>query len=180
MSAAKRSNGLVKTLLILMGVVALGMFIAVGLLWESDGTSDELVMDTGPLVESDPATFTGNSKPIDIEPMEGIRISAAPNALDRDRTFKVREATRAEWKQAEQIVPAYGGRPFLVLDIDAGMGPQEILPGVYNVDIDLEELGVPEELWDRIGVFRVAGEGAQQSSLKAGRWAFVLVNNLVL
>jgi len=166
MSANKRSNGLVKTLLILMGVVALGMFIAVGLLWESDGTSDELVMDTGPLVESDPATFTGNSKSFDIEPMEGIRISAAPNALDRDRTFKVREATRAEWKQAEQIVSAYGGRPFLVLDIDAGMGPQEILPGVYNVDIDLEELGVPEELWDRIGVFRIAGEGAQQSSYR--------------
>lgn len=122
-----------------------------------------LVMDRGPLVKSDPATFTGNSKAFDIEPMEGIRISAAPNALDSDRTFKVREATPAEWKKAEEAVAHAAATPFLVLDIDAGMGQQEILPGVYHVDIDLEELGVPENLWDRIGVFRVVGEGDDES-----------------
>ena len=160
-----------KVLLSLAMIAAIAVLPYLGVKWfgGSAGKKEKtetglLVMDRGPLVKSDPATFGGNSRAIDIEPMEGIRITAAPNALDRDRTFKVREATPSEWKVAESLVSSQGGaRTFLVMDVDAGLGPNEVLPGTYGVDIDLHELGVPENLWPAVAVYRIGLDGKQQT-----------------
>lgn len=104
------------------------------------------------------AVLEGHSKAFTAEPFEGITISAGENALDKDRKFKFREARPAEWKVAQKAVAVDGAVPFFVMDIDAGLKPDEVLPGLYDVAIDLKEMGVPKNLWNRVGVYRIVNE----------------------
>ena len=50
----------------------------------------------------------GNSKAIDVEPVEGIRITAAANALDKDREFKITAVDEKTWEEAARFCPNCG------------------------------------------------------------------------
>ena len=50
----------------------------------------------------------GNSKPVDVEPVEGIRITAAANALDKDREFKITAVDEKTWEEAARFCPNCG------------------------------------------------------------------------
>ena len=102
----------------------------------------------------------GHSKAFTIEPIDGITISAAENALDKNRKFKITPASDKEWKKTtkkvEEVAPEH--LPVLCFDLDAGMKPDEVMPGYFQVAIDLDKLGIPESLYDKLSVWRDGGD----------------------
>ena len=102
---------------------------------------------------------TGNSKAFKIEPVEGITISAPKNALDKDREFTIKPVSDKTWKESckkvEEAAPWQ--TPILCFDLDAGMKPDEVMPGVFKVAIDLDKLGIPESLRNQMSVWRDGG-----------------------
>lgn len=105
------------------------------------------------------AIAEGHSKAFKIEPVEGITISAPKNALDKDREFKISPVSEKEWERSTKKVQdvAPGTTPFLCFDLDAGMKPDEVMPGCFLVSLDLDKMGIPLSLRDRLSVWRDGG-----------------------
>lgn len=101
----------------------------------------------------------GHSKAFTIEPIEGITISAAENALDKNREFKISPVSDEEWEKATKKVmeASLETTPLLCFDLDAGMKPDDIMPGYFQVTLDLDKLGIPENLHDKLTVWRDGG-----------------------
>lgn len=105
----------------------------------------------------------GNSKAIDVEPVEGIRITAAANALDKDREFKITAVDEKTWEEAEKKVAEVSGEKMLFcFDLDAGMAPEDHIPGEYTVSMDLKKMGIPPSLYDYISVWRKTDDQLQK------------------
>ena len=132
-------------------------------------------MDSGPIVPDQELTIAeqegetplppvvGNSKPVDVEPVEGIRITAPANALDKDREFKITPVDEKTWDEADKKIAEVSGEKMLFcFDLDAGMEPEEHLPGEYTVSLDLEQMGIPPELYDYISIWRQSGDYFQK------------------
>ena len=127
--------------------------------------------------------IVGNSKPVDVEPVEGIRITAAANALDKDREFKITAVDEKTWEEADKKIAEVSGEKMLFcFDLDAGMAPEEHLPGEYTVSMDLEKMGIPSILHDRIRLWRMAGEELYEytSWVENGKMVFRSDQNSVL
>ena len=128
------------------------------------GSVTETHIAGGTAVPAEPAgppMIQGNSKEIEIEPIQGMKITAEKNALDYDREFKVTELS-AEQRQELEIQMAEQGETVLTAcEIDLGMAPDEYLPGYYNVEMDLSEYDIPEELYDAVRVTRIDDNGNQ-------------------
>ena len=108
----------------------------------------------------------GHSKAFKIEPIEGITISAEENALDKDREFKI---TPVDDKTYDKVTKAYENtyiKPLFVFEFDAGLKPDEHLPGDVDVVWDLDEMGIPRELQDQFVVYRAAGTGKSLEYLR--------------
>lgn len=101
----------------------------------------------------------GHSKAFKIEPVEGITISAAEDALDKNREFKISPVSDEEWEKATKKVmeASLETTPLLCFDLDAGMKPDDIMPGYFQVTLDLDKLGIPENLHDKLTVWRDGG-----------------------
>lgn len=103
--------------------------------------------------------IVGNSKPVDVAPVDGIRITAPANALDKDREFKITPVDEKTWDEADKKIAEVSGEKMLFcFDLDAGMEPEEHLPGEYTFSMDLEKMGIPPILHDRVRLWRMAGE----------------------
>ena len=101
----------------------------------------------------------GNSKPVDVEPVDGIRITAAENALDKDREFKITPVSDQDWDSMEKRLSEVSDEQMLFcFDLDAGMGPEEHLPGEFTFSMDLEKMGIPPILYDKLTVWRLVGD----------------------
>jgi hypothetical protein len=108
----------------------------------------------------------GHSKAFKIEPVEGITISAPENALDKDREFKL---SPVDDKTYDKVTKAYENtyiKPLFVFEFDAGLKPDEHLPGDVDVVWDLDEMGIPRELQDQFVVYRAAGTGKSLEYLR--------------
>ncbi len=101
----------------------------------------------------------GNSKPVDVEPVEGIRITAAENALDKDREFKITPVSDQDWDSMEKRLSEVSDEQMLFcFDLDAGMEPDEHLPGEFTLTLNLEKMGIPPILHKHLTVWRQAGD----------------------
>ena len=108
----------------------------------------------------DPA-WGGNSPAFRKEVAPGVIISARENAFEQPTNVRFRLATKAEdeWvaalaeQQLEQHIPLFS------FDLDAGLAPGQHMPGTFNVEMDLEEMDVPEDIWDALCVSRVDEKG---------------------
>lgn len=119
--------------------------------------------------------IVGNSKPVDVEPVEGIRITAAENALDKDREFKITAVSDKDWDALEKKLSDVSEDQMLFcFDLDAGMEPDEHLPGEFTLSLDLAKMGIPPILHDKISVWRQAGDQMYQytSWLQNGKLTF--------
>lgn len=108
----------------------------------------------------------GHSKAFEIEPIEGITISAEENALDKDREFKL---SPVDDKTYDKVTKAYENtyiKPLFVFEFDAGLKPDEHLPGDVDVVWDLDKMGIPRELQDQFVVYRGAGSGKSLEYLR--------------
>lgn len=98
------------------------------------------------------------SKAIDITPIKGLRITAEENAMDKDRSFKVKKLEDASiYKYITGL--KQGEFPILGFDIDAGMTEENIFPGSVNIRFNLRDFGVPENLWSSLAILRIEDNG---------------------
>ncbi len=146
-------------------ILAVALFMFVIRPWdkadkvEADyGPADELTIaaqeDGGPVVP-----VVGDSEALDVEPVEGIRITAPANAMDKDREFIITAVDEKTWEEAKKRVEASGeGKMLFCFDLDAGLGPDEHLPGEYTFSMDLKKMGIPPILWDYISVWWCSGD----------------------
>ena len=110
------------------------------------------------------AIAEGHSKAFKIEPMEGITISAPENALDKDREFKLTAVDDKTYDRWTKAMKAEGMKPLMIFDLDAGLKPDEYFPGDYDVVMDLNKMGIPSDLQERVCVYRIAGKGKTRSA----------------
>ena len=108
----------------------------------------------------------GHSKAFEIEPIEGITISAAENALDKDRKFKLTAVDDKTYDRLTKLVAAEGVTPLFVFDFDAGLKSDEYFPGDFDVEWDLDRMGIPRSLQDGVCVYRIAGKGKNEEYIK--------------
>ena len=111
-----------------------------------------------------PFTFLpkGKSKAFKITPVEGVTISAEENALDKDREFTMKaldekqiedysNKLNTEKKETGCVVAAW--------ELHAGMSDDEMLEDSFNVEFDLEKLGVLPDFYKNVACFRVDDKG---------------------
>lgn len=108
----------------------------------------------------------GHSMPFRIEPVEGITISAAEDALDKDREFKLTPVDDKTYDHVVKKVAQNDVKPLLVLDLDAGLKPDQYFPGDYDVEVDLDKMGIPRSLQDRVRVYRMAGSDKDEACVR--------------
>ena len=100
--------------------------------------------------------WIGNSKAVDIEPIEGIRITAPENTFDKDRDLKLSIVDNALIVNGvKDILEPEGFKTLFVMELDAGLKHDEHIPGSFTVTLDLNKMGIPENLYDRLAVCRV-------------------------
>ena len=111
-------------------------------------------------------TAQGHSKAFKIEPVEGITISAPKNALDKNREFKLTAVDDKTYDHVVKKVAQNDLKPLLVLDLDAGLKPDQYFPGDYDVEVDLDKMGIPRSLQDRVRVYRMAGSNKDEACVR--------------
>lgn len=101
----------------------------------------------------------GSSQPIDIQPLPEVHISAPAGAFETDREIYVREATGEEMQMLDEQIRRVGSGAQMLwaYDIDAGLAPDEVIPGNYAVEIDLKQLDISAELYPYIELIRMDG-----------------------
>jgi len=106
----------------------------------------------------------GNSPEFRKEVAPGIVISARKNAFERPTDVKFRFATEEEHQKASEAVKLQlqYHTPLFSFDLDAGLGPMERIPGTFNVELDLDKLGIPENVRDGLTVCRIDDYGNVQ------------------
>ena len=106
----------------------------------------------------------GKSKAFRTETPYGITISAEENALDQDREFKVEPVSAEQYDAVETALTEAAGGEGLIMgawELDAGMADDEVLPGSYTMEFDLEQMGLEESDFDNLQFYRIDD---------AGRW----------
>lgn len=125
----------------------------------------------------------GNSKPVDVQPVDGIRITAPENALDKDREFKITAVDEKTWDESEKrIAEASGQQMLFCFDLDADMEADERMPGYFTVALDLEEMGVPSIMHPYLSVWRLEGDQQDEytSWVENGKLIFNSDQNCVI
>lgn len=120
--------------------------------------------DIAAIPEGEPPVWGGNSPAIHEEPVPGIVIDARENAFDHPTTVKFRPATTEEHKELSKAIcqqlPSHS--LLFAFDLDAGIEPMHRAPGNFSVELDLEKLDIPEELWGHLCVCRLDESGIVQ------------------
>lgn len=129
----------------------------------------------------DPEKIFSGTKAFDITPLDGVRLTAPANALDKKRRFKVsrlgkNELVKMADSPGEESIPCAGFK------IDAGMKDDELLPGFVTAELDLRKLEIPEALWGQVHVYRIGSKGDKTemvSSIHNGALQFKIKKNSV-
>lgn len=104
----------------------------------------------------------GESEAFEIKPVDGITISAGENALDKDREFKLEAVSGDEYEELSENYWEAVDSPGIVVgawELDAGLADDEMLPGYFTMDFDLETLGIEEEDYEAVKIYRVDDSG---------------------
>ena len=104
----------------------------------------------------------GHSKAFSKELVKGVTVSAEKDALDKDRKFKMTEMDSSEYESYGEIFNHDSDEPGMLLgvwELDAGLKDDEMLPGNFNIDVDLDEMGVDEADYDNVCLYRIDDAG---------------------
>ncbi|MBP0972965.1 MAG: hypothetical protein J5851_03555 [Oscillospiraceae bacterium] len=148
-------------------VVLLCLTLVLALLVTGLGTPGFLVpllsgkqTNTTETLEFDPMA-EGHSKPFRIEPVPGVTISAEENALDKDRTFTMEPLSTEKFESYQDTLDEIDPLTFVhdAWHLDAGLSDEDLLPGTFQMQFDLDALGVSPENYENYVVYRVDDSG---------------------
>ena len=95
--------------------------------------------------------WIGNSKAVDIEPIEGIRITAPENTFDKDRDLKLSIVDNALIVNGiKDLLEPEGFKTLFVMELDAGLKHDEHIPGPHLLHRHRHLRAVPDD----VGRFR--------------------------
>ncbi len=94
-----------------------------------------------------------------VSPADGITVSAEENALDKERTFTADPLTESEMGKLFIDRSTGDWAPVYAFEFDAGLEDDERLPGELTIKLDLDELGIDEELLPYLSVMRFGDDG---------------------
>ena len=159
-------------------IIAIAVFLIPGHKhhdWDDDEEEEEEILtersgfditeeDIAAIPVGAPPVWGGNSPAVHVEPVPGITIDARENAFDRPTTVKFRPATTEEHEELSEAISQQLPSQSLLFafDLDAGIEPMHRAPGNFSVELDLEELDIPEELWSQLCVCRLDESGIVQ------------------
>ena len=101
----------------------------------------------------------GHSAAFTETPIPGLTVSAEENALSYDGQLQIREITDEECAMLNEKAAEENAIWLDAFHLDAGLSPEETLPGTYHSAYDLSTLEIPEEMYDQIAVERIDGNG---------------------
>ena len=127
--------------------------------WDDDDDDDGVRRTS--LVED----WGGNSPAFRKKVAPGIVISARKNAFEQPTEVAFRPATIEEHEKmslaVKKQIPDH--TPLFSFDLDAGLQPTGHIPGYFTVEMNLEEMGIPETIWPYLQVNRVTDDGIAQT-----------------
>ena len=97
------------------------------------------------------------SDPVDETPLPGIHLSAEKDQLYEDTKIVITPVEELTERIASFDETLREEDQYIVslFEVNAGLEEGEVLPGEYQIDIDLEELGIPESLYEDIRIVRL-------------------------
>ena len=104
----------------------------------------------------------GKSKAFRKETPYGITVSAEENALDKDREFTVEPATLEQYEALDGTlsdITGGSGVLFAAWEVDAGMEDNEVLPGHFTMEVDLEKMGLDASDYEDLAFYRIDDAG---------------------
>lgn len=106
--------------------------------------------------------YNGNSKAFEESPCEGITVRAEANAFNKDTTvsFTPLDDMPDQFAQLEKELEDSWMLPVYAWEVDAGLADDEVIPGVFEVEIDLDTLGIEPEYYPCLSVARVGDDGS--------------------
>ncbi|MBR5341963.1 MAG: hypothetical protein IK151_08590 [Erysipelotrichaceae bacterium] len=106
--------------------------------------------------------YSGNSKPFEVSPLDGITVRAEENAFNKDTTvsFTVLDDLPDQYAQLEKELEDEWLLPVCAWEVDAGLADDEVIPGVFEVEIDLEKLDIDPAYYPCLSVARVGDDGS--------------------
>ncbi|MCR5679888.1 MAG: hypothetical protein K6G08_06745 [Prevotella sp.] len=120
------------------------------------------------LAQFDPHTATGHpdghSHAFEIHPLTGMTVSAPDGAFEEDVRIEVTELSDATMQRLHQQLHQQGlGALLFGYDLNAGLSPDEVIPGKYTVRLDLKKMDIPVEIADMINIYRQSADGTFQT-----------------
>ena len=140
----------------------------------SEGFSDRELVD---FPKGTPPVWGGNSPAFHKEVLPGVVVSARENAFSRPTEVTMRGATQQELEQMQGIAKEQCPNMDVLIgyDVNAGLQPFERMPGTYQVEFDLNKLGIPQCMWHNLRICRIGELGQLQlmsSKIVDGKLAY--------
>ncbi len=127
---------------------------------ESSSSTDN--NDPASLEEDGLPEYSGSSKAFTSTPCEEVTVSADSGAFKTDTNVKFTSlnAIPDKYTQIKDDLMAEWNLPVCAWEVDAGLNDDEVIPGAFEVEIDLEKLGIDPDFWPAFSVARIGDDGS--------------------
>ena len=112
--------------------------------------------------DNSPSDAEGDSPALSFSPCDGVHVNAKENQLysDTEITFTpIMDDSDPAVHEAMELLESNNVYALAAWEVDAGLDPYEVLPGSYNVSIDLEYLEIEPSLYEYLSIHRVDDDG---------------------
>ena len=171
-SKPKKKGGFRKFIIILLaaligftGFVKPGFFLKSG----KQGGGNNPPQNTpsggsGNTVDVELPEYNGNSQPFEKNVCEGVVVRAEKNAFKQDTDVKMTPLEKIP-SQYDSILDELEDQwmlPISAWEVDAGLAADEVIPGVYEVEVDLNSLDIDPAFYPCLTVGRFGDDGSFQ------------------
>ena len=171
-SEKKSDNGLVKFVVIVLaaliaftGFVKPGFFLKGGKPGEgNDPSPNSTGSGSGIAADIELPEFGGNSEPFEKNVCEGVTVRAEKNAFAQDTDVKMTplEEIPSQYDDILNELEEQWMLPISAWEVDAGLADDEVIPGVYEVEVDLNTLDIDPAFYPCLTVGRFGDDGSFQ------------------
>ena len=164
----KKGGGFVKFVILLL-VAAIGFtgFVKPGFFLKGrrpGGGYDQQQPTTGgnTVVNVELPEYSGNSKAFEKQVWDGVVIRAEKNAFNKDTDVKMAPLDEIP-AQYDEILKEFEDEwmiPISIWEVDAGLADDEVIPGVFEVEVDLDTLDIDPAFYPCISVGRIGDDGS--------------------
>ena len=108
--------------------------------------------------------YNGNSKPFEKNVCEGVVVRAEKNAFAQDTDVKMTplDEIPSQYNDILNELEDQWMLPISAWEVDAGLSADEVIPGVYEVEVDLNTLDIDPAFYPCLTVGRFGDDGSFQ------------------